>query len=120
MKTLKEINREIRRLREEQDNADYLKNKIITAEIAKLEWVKDDSDEIKNKRLKLLKNYNKLTRIQKTAFNALRKYEYKVGCNVTLDMIKSDDFMQEPDLVGFGEVCKKVVIDNPELFLFDV
>lgn len=121
MKTIKEINKEIKRLQGKYTNGKNIsKDREISFAIQKLEWVKEDSYEITTKRTELYYNYNKLTRQQKMAFNALRKFEYTVGYNVTLSMLQSDRFMQEPDLVGFGEHCLKEVLKHPELFLVEM
>lgn len=117
MKTLKEIDKEIERLKREQSSANYFKNKILSAEITKLEWVKADSNKIFKRKSKLLEGFNSLNRLQKIAFNALRLYENKTGVLVSLDMLNSQSFLCDPDLYGFGEACKQEVLKHPELFL---
>lgn len=117
MKTEREVEDEIRRLAKCYTHGkDLRKDHVIRECVKELKWV-ISPEETDSRKQELYENLSKMKGIQKTAFNAIRRYEIKSGTKVTLKDIQSDFFVMDY-LVGFGEKSRQEVLKNPKLYLY--
>ena len=118
MRTEREVEEEIRRLKKCYTHGKDLKKDIaISASVQELKWVLSNTNMLEKRKKELYKNLESLKGGEKTAFNAIRRFELKHGTIVTLEDIKSDYFISDY-LVGFGAKSRKLVLDNPRTYLY--
>lgn len=118
MRTEREVEEEIRRLKKCYTNGKELNKDIaVKASIKELKWVLSNADGLEKRKKELYQNLEKLKGSEKMAFNAIRRFEMKHGTIVTIDDIKSDYFVSDY-LVGFGNKSRKIVLDNPKTYLY--